>query len=172
MGNDCMKRGENIYFRCRKEAAKQNARLSSRENAAELLGVSPSTLADYELGNTKVIPVDKVTLMADLYNCPELKAMYCKNECPIGKRMPMATRIGGLESVALRFLKEFDPDRLKDIRSGLIEIAADGRIDESEIPEFQVILNMTDDLSRILSEIRLLGEKALKNNGFETRVTE
>ena len=50
-----------------------NERLYSREGAAELLGISVSTLADYELGNTKVVPVDKVVLMADLYNAPELK---------------------------------------------------------------------------------------------------
>lgn len=37
-----------------------NERLYSREGAAELLGISVSTLADYELGNTKVVPVDKV----------------------------------------------------------------------------------------------------------------
>lgn len=49
-----------------------------------MLGLSVSTLADYELGNTKVVPVDKVVLMADLYNCPELKTGYCKHECPIG----------------------------------------------------------------------------------------
>ena len=60
-----------------------NERLYSREGAAELLGISVSTLADYELGNTKVVPVDKVVLMADLYNAPELKTGYCKYECPI-----------------------------------------------------------------------------------------
>ena len=57
-----------------------NERLYSREGAAELLGISVSTLADYELGNTKVVPVDKVVLMADLYNAPELKTGYCKYE--------------------------------------------------------------------------------------------
>ena len=72
MGRDAMKAGENPCFRCRKEAAKYNDKLSSREGAAEALGVSASSLADYELGITKVIPVDKVVLMADLYNAPEL----------------------------------------------------------------------------------------------------
>ena len=60
MGRDAMKACENPCFRCRKEAAKYNDRLNSREGAAELLGVSVSSLADYELGITKVIPVDKV----------------------------------------------------------------------------------------------------------------
>ena len=137
-------------------------RLSSREGAAELLGVSPSTVADYELGNTKVVPVDKVDLMADLYNYPELRNLYCKRECPIGKRMPLATNTGSLEGAVLRFLKEFDKGKLEDIRSGLIDIAADGRIDSSEKPEFQILLHMMDGLSLILSELQLIGEKALK----------
>lgn len=76
MGRDAAKACENQCFRCRKEAAKYNDKLGSREGAAELLGISVSSLADYELGNTKVIPVDKVVLMADIYNAPELMAWY------------------------------------------------------------------------------------------------
>ena len=108
MGNGCTKQVENVYFRSRKEAAKQDARLCSREGASELLGVSPSTVADYELGNTKVVPVDKVDQMAELYNCLELRTLYCRTECPIGKRMPIATQVGCLESVALRFLEVYE----------------------------------------------------------------
>ena len=80
MGRDAAKACENQCFRCRKEAAKYNDKLGSREGAAELLGISVSSLADYELGNTKVIPVDKVVLMADIYNAPELMAWYCSSE--------------------------------------------------------------------------------------------
>lgn len=80
MGRDAAKACENQCFRCRKEAAKHNDKLGSREGAAELLGISVSSLADYELGNTKVIPVDKVVLMADIYNAPELMAWYSKDD--------------------------------------------------------------------------------------------
>ena len=93
MGNDTMKATGNIYFRCRKEAAKYNDKLNSRESASELLGVSVSSLADYELGNTKVVPVDKVVLMADLYNAPQLLNCYCASECPIGCMREIATEI-------------------------------------------------------------------------------
>ena len=89
MGRDAAKACENQCFRCRKEAAKYNDKLGSREGAAELLGISVSSLADYELGNTKVIPVDKVVLMADIYNAPELMAWYCSSECLIGKSLEM-----------------------------------------------------------------------------------
>lgn len=91
MGKEPLKENTNVYFQARKRAAMSNDRLFSRENAAELLGISPYTLADYELGNTKVVPVDKVVLMADLYNAPELITGYCKYQCPIHGFMPLAT---------------------------------------------------------------------------------
>lgn len=102
MGNGGTKENQNVYFRARKQAAMYNEKLSSREGAAEMLGISPSTLADYELGITKFVPVDKVVLMADLYNCPELRTGYCKYECPIGKHIPLATSVSGIEGIALR----------------------------------------------------------------------
>ena len=46
MGNGSMKDNDNVYFLARKKAAAYNERLYSREGAAELLGVSVSTLAD------------------------------------------------------------------------------------------------------------------------------
>lgn len=55
MGRGPTKSNENVYFVARKKAAMYNERLYSREGAAELLGISVSTLADYELGNTKVL---------------------------------------------------------------------------------------------------------------------
>ena len=78
---------ENVYFECRKRAAIHNERLNSRAGAAEILGISESTLAHYELGITKNIPVDVVVMMAEVYNAPELKCIYCKSECPIGKEL-------------------------------------------------------------------------------------
>ena len=59
---------ENVYFECRKRAAIHNERLNSRAGAAEILGISESTLAHYELGITKNIPVDVVVMMAEVYN--------------------------------------------------------------------------------------------------------
>ena len=162
MGIGYMKGNENVYFRARKDAATRDERVFSREGAADLLGVSVSTLADYELGNTKVVPVDKVVLMADLYDCPELKSLYCKQECPIGRQMPIATEVGSLEGIVLRFLKEFDRERLEAIRTGLIKIGSDGRINPGEELELQNILQMVDDLALIISELRLFGEKREK----------
>ena len=162
MGKDPINENTNVYFQARKKAAIYNERLYSREGAAELLGISVSTLADYELGNTKVVPVDKVVLMAELYNCPELKTSYCKNECPIGKTIPLATRITSIEGMALRMVRELDLDEIKQMKKSLIDIAADGIISEEEKPELRNIMIKLNELSVVISEIRLIGEKVLK----------
>lgn len=57
MGRDAAKACENQCFRCRKEAAKHNDKLGSREGAAELLGISVSSLADYEQVKEKLIDI-------------------------------------------------------------------------------------------------------------------
>lgn len=164
MGSGCTKDNQNVYFRARKQAAIYNERLSSREGAAEMLGISASTLADYELGITKFVPVDKVVLMADLYNSPELRTGYCKYECPIGKNIPLATEVNGIEGIALRLIKEFDADEIKNIEKELIEIASDGVISEEEKPVLKKIIKKLDSLMVAISELKLAGEKVLKAN--------
>ena len=162
MGRDAIKAGENPCFQCRKEAAKYNDKLNSREGAAEMLGVSVSSLADYELGITKVIPVDKVVLMAELYNAPELKAWYCTTECPIGRRFPMpSANISTVERTTMRLLKQLRQDEVQDIKDTLIEITADGVISEDEKVDLAEILEYLDELIKAAGELRLIGSKVL-----------
>lgn len=162
MGRGSTKGNENVYFVARKRAAMYNERLYSREGAAELLGISVSTLADYELGNTKVVPVDKVVLMADLYNAPELKTGYCKHECPICSYLPVATEVKGLERITLRLMKRLDCDELNRIKKELVDITEDGIIDETEKPELKKILAFLDEVAESISELKIVGEKYLK----------
>lgn len=162
MGKGSTKGNENVYFVARKRAAMYNERLYSREGAAELLGISVSTLADYELGNTKVVPVDKVVLMADLYNAPELKTGYCKHECPICSYLPVATEAKSLEGITLRLMKRLDCDKLNRIKKELVDIAEDGIIDETEKPELKKILAFLDEVAESISELKIVGEKFLK----------
>lgn len=162
MGKGSMNENNNVYFKARKKAAIYDERLYSREGASEMLGISVSTLADYELGNTKIVPVDKVVLMADLYKAPELKNQYCKTECPIGQQMPIATEIKGLEGITLRLIREFDAARLEEVKQQLMDIASDGIVDESEKPYLEKILASLDQIAKVISEMRLVGEKLLK----------
>lgn len=47
MGYKPTKAADNIYCKCRKNAACFNDKLNSREGAAEALNISVSTLSDY-----------------------------------------------------------------------------------------------------------------------------
>ena len=168
MGRDAMKACENLCFRCRKEAAKYNDRLNSREGAAELLGVSVSSLADYELGITKVIPVDKVVLMAELYAAPELKAWYCAEECPMGSGLPMpSAELTSVERTAMQLLKQLRESDVQDVKDTLIDITADGVISEDERVDLARILEYLDGLIKAAGELRLIGAKVLGQSRSE-----
>lgn len=151
MGRGPTKSNENVYFVARKKAAMYNERLYSREGAAELLGISVSTLADYELGNTKVVPVDKVVLMADLYNAPELKTGYCKHECPICSYLPVATEAKGLEGIALRLMKRLDCDELNRIKKEAVQRIPDAKCNVDMHAALDYELEQKHDLENFLT---------------------
>ena len=163
MGKGSINENNNVYFKARKRAATYNEKLYSREGAAELLGISVSTLADYELGNTKVVPVDKVVIMADLYNSPELIAGYCMRECPVHGFLPLATEERSIQGIALRLLKRFNEDDLKAMKEDLIDITEDGIISEDEVPRLKAILETLDKMAETISEMKIIGEKYIKS---------
>lgn len=158
MEKECMNCGGSIYFQCRKEAAKYNDRLSSREGASEMLNVSVSSLSNYELGLTPV-PTDVVVRMADLYGAPELEACYCKNDCPIGKRQNIATKIRGIEQITCSLLNHADDDRLHSIKKGLLRIASDGKLDPGEEEELKQIVACLSDFADDVMELRMYLKK-------------
>lgn len=162
MGKGPINENKNVYFQARKKAAIYNERLYSREGAAELLGISVSTLGDYELGNTKVVPVDKVVLMADLYGAPELITGYCMRECPVHGFLPLATEEKSIQGIALRLLKGFNEDELKAVKVDLIEITEDGIISKEEIPKLKEILKKLDSMAEVISEMKIAAERTIK----------
>lgn len=162
MGKGAINENNNMYFKARKKAAIYNEKLYSREGAAELLGISVSTLADYELGNTKVVPVDKVVLMSDLYNAPELIAGYCVNECPVHGFLPLATEVKNIQGITLRLLRGFNENELMAMKEDLIEITEDGIISDEELPKLKAIVKKLDKIAEVISEMKIVGEKRIR----------
>ena len=147
MGRNPIKENQNPYFRARKQAAEWDARLESRERASELIGIAAYTLADYELGNVKRVPADKVLIMADLYNAPWLLSNYCKNECPICGFLPLATEEKNICSVTVRLLKALREDELENMKNQLLEISQDGKIRDDEVEAVRKISEYLDGIS-------------------------
>lgn len=159
MASGQMKCTENVYYQARKEAALYNDKLNSREGAAELLGISVSSLADYELGMTKFVPVDKVRLMAELYNAPQLLNGYCKYECPLGEHRILPVKVESVELATLKFLDALNKIDLRDVQMRLTTISSNGRIDEDEKDDFFDIVSKLEAVQEQIETLKLLADK-------------
>ena len=145
------------------KAAETNDRLRSREGAAELIGISPNMLAKYENDLCKCIPVESVVMMADVYNEPSLLNYYCTHECMIGKTRIPEYEKKPIEQIALQMLYMMKGmDKTKD---DLLEITADGVIDDDEKPKLEEILKSLDDITKAAGELRIYAEKNLGITG-------
>lgn len=119
----------NIYQRGRKVT------LLTQEEAAERLHISPETLKRYE-GGRLTPPDETVAKMCSVYGVPWLALEHAKATDRLGilpelepKPLPMAT-------ISLTNRLRDAADRL----AGLLRIAEDGVIDDTERPEFDDIV--------------------------------
>lgn len=165
MGRDATKAAGNPWYEARKRAAEYDDRLSSREGAAERLGMSVSSVADAELGLTKCMPVDKAVLMADLYNAPHLLNYYCLHECPIGCRQSISDEVLDIDRVTVKLLKNLKVNQLTEMKDKLLDIAEDGIISNDEKPDLREILEYLDKLAKTVSELKTIGQMALNGGG-------
>ena len=169
MGRDATKAAGNPWFEARKKASEYDDRLRSREGAAELLGMSVSSVADAELDLSKCMPVDKAVLMADLYKAPHLLNYYCLNECPIGCRHCISDEVNDIERVTLKLLKILDENRIAEIKRKLIAVAEDGMVCEKDAPHLEETLGYLKELSKAVSELKIIGDMVLGGNDGSKR---
>jgi transcriptional regulator with XRE-family HTH domain len=166
-GEANMESSENQYFKARREASAHNDRLLSRERTAELLGISPSTLANYELGITKTVPPDAVVMMADLYKAPELKCYYCANECPVGRGMPIPTEISRIELITVKVIKALSTSSIEEAKTKLIELSTEHKSAMDNISTIAWLLSYFDGITEVLAELRLACQKLLAAGGID-----
>lgn len=157
MGKKATKAADNMYYLARCEAAETNPELSSRENAAEVIGIDRTRLARIELDTISPYP-EEVKAMAKAYNTPELCNSYCARECPIGKNNVKEVTIDDFDRLALKVLGSLKD--IDELRASLIAISEDGIIEESERPAFHEIL---DSLEKISINAKALQLWAIKN---------
>ena len=164
MGKKATKAADNMYYLARSEAAAFNEDLSSREKAAELVGIDRTRLARIELDTIAPYP-EEVKAMAEVYNTPELCNSYCARECPIGKNNVREVTIDDFDRLALKVLGS-----LKDIdglRASLIAISEDGVIEENEQAAFQEILDSLEKISVNAKALQLWAIKNIRLNKHE-----
>ena len=119
----------NLYQRARK------ATYFSQEEAAELLGLSSESMKQYE-GGRRVPSDETVRRMAELYDLPWLELEHAKATDKLGVLPDVHIQPLPTATIALT-------NRLRDAAdciNGLLRIAEDGVIDESERPKFDAIV--------------------------------
>ncbi len=159
MGKKATKAADNMYYLARSEAGACNPEFTSREKAAELIGIDRTRLARIELDTISPYP-EEVKAMADAYNMPELCNSYCAKECPIGRNSVSEVAIDDLDRLTLKVLGS-----LKDIdslRASLIAISEDGIIEINERPAFEEILDSLEKISDNAKALRLWAIKNIK----------
>lgn len=158
MSRIATKAAGNVFYDARFEAAKFNDRFSSRERAAEELGIERTRLARIELGSLTPYP-EEVLLMADMYKTPEIKNYYCREICPLGCNLPKV-ELDNLDRITVRALATFRNIEVQ--KEKLLDIAADGIISESERPDFEKVIKAMDELATVAFNLRAWAEKNLE----------
>lgn len=159
MGKKATKAADNMYYLARQEAAETNEELTSREKAAELLNIDRTRLARIELDAIAPYP-EEVKAMSQCYNTPELCNQYCARECPIGKDSVKEVTIDDFDRLSLKVLGS-----LKDIehlRSSLISISEDGKVNDWEREDFEDILETLEKISTNANALHLWAKKNIQ----------
>ena len=100
--------------------------------------------------------------MSKKYKKPSLCNYYCSNQCPIGKEYVPEVEIKELAPIVLEMLASLNSVNSKKDR--LIEITADGKIDNNEIDDFIYIQEELERISITVETLQLWSEKMLANN--------
>lgn len=144
MGRVSTKENKTVYQLAREKLG------YSREKAAEETELEPFKIERIENEKIQADPWD-VVAMAKAYKEPQLCNHYCANECPIGMKYVPEIKIKDLSQVVLEMLASLNS--MKRSQERLIEITADGVIENDELEDF---INIQKELERISITVETL----------------
>ena len=153
MGRNSIKENKTIYQQRREELG------LSRDKASELLEwISPEQIERIESGKKTASP-DEVVLMAEKYQDPSLRNYYCANECAIGTKYVPEVRVKHLSQIVLEMISTMNTVEKKQER--LIEITADGKIENDEVDDFIQIQQDLEKISLTVEALKLWAERKI-----------
>lgn len=120
--------------------------------------LQPERLERIENGKFPITP-DEVMLLSEIYGEPSLCNHYCAKECPIGEKYVPEIKVKDLSQIVLEMLASLNT--MKKNQERLIEISADGIIDDDEIRDFVYIQKELEHISITVETLQLWVEKML-----------
>lgn len=160
MGRVSTKEDKTVY-----QLAREKLELS-REKAAELTEIEPYKIERIENEKIQASPWDVVS-MASAYKEPQLCNYYCANECPIGMKYVPEIKIKDLSQVVLEMLASLNT--MKKSQERLIEITADGKIENDELEDFIHIQKELERISITVESLQLWTEKMIADGKIDIK---
>ena len=105
--------------------------------------------------------------MASAYKEPQLCNYYCANECPIGMKYVPEIKIKDLSQVVLEMLASLNT--MKKSQERLIEITADGKIEDDELEDFVHIQKELERISITVESLQLWTEKMIADGKIDLK---
>jgi len=155
MGKKSTKENKSIYQQAREECGLTRADV---EDATDGI-LSASRIEKIENATLNAHPED-IIVMAQTYKKPELCNYFCTKECPIGERfVPEVKTIHDLPQIAMSLLSSLNA--LNRDTERIIDITADGHINEDEMKDFELFRGHLDEMSLSIETLKLWAEKEL-----------
>ena len=123
--------------------------------------IQPERLERIENGKFPITP-HEVMLLSEIYGEPTLCNHYCSRECPIGEKYVPEIKVKDLTQIVLEMLSSLNS--MKKNQERLIEITADGIIDDDEIRDFIYIQKKLEKISITVETLQLWVEQMLASD--------
>ena len=139
----------------------------SRERASELTGIEPSKIERIE--NEKILQISPYDVydMAEAYREPMLCNHYCSNECPIGMKYVPEVKMESLKEITIEMLASLNSLEKQEDR--MLEIARNGRVEESELEDFVFIQKELEQLSAAVDSLRMWSERMMATGSIDEK---
>jgi len=159
MGKKSVKENKNIYQLSREEQE------LTRDAASELMQFVSSDRIE-KIESEKSLPhPDEILAMAEAYKAPHLCNYYCSHECPIGQEFVPEIEIKDLAQITLEMLASLNA--MDKAKNRLIEITADGVIDEDEYEDFSKIQKQLNQISMAVDSLQLWVNKTIADGKID-----
>ncbi|WP_026507741.1 helix-turn-helix domain-containing protein [Butyrivibrio sp. MC2013] len=161
MGRASIKANKTLYQLKREELG------LTREAASDLLEVISDDRIE-KIENEKVLPhPDEILIMADKYKAPELKNYFCTHHCELGRKSVPEIKMKDLAQITLEMLASLNL-ATKD-KDRLIEITADGKVDDDEIKDFAKIQITLEQTVIAAESLKLWSEQMIANGMIDEK---
>lgn len=153
MGRVSTKENKTVY-----QLAREKMKLSREAASSELVTIPPERIERIE--SEKFLPhPDEVLAMSEGYKDPTLCNYYCSTQCPIGQQYVPEIKIKDLSQIVLEMLASLNSMQRQTER--LIDITADGVIDNDELRDFVKIQKELERISITVETLQLWSEQML-----------